>query len=71
MKEILNLAYLRIKRRWKNSLLFFLVLLLSFSSAIISVSILGSIDRTNAEYRLNTYGEWYFAIPYGYSGDKE
>lgn len=71
MRDIFNLAYLRIKRKWKTSLLFFLVLLLSFSSAIVSVSIVGSIDHTNAEYRLNTYGEWYFAIPYGYDGDKE
>ncbi|HBM98241.1 MAG TPA: hypothetical protein DD413_02325 [Ruminococcus sp.] len=69
--DISNLAYLRIRRKWKNSLLFFLVLLLSFASAIVSVSVVGSIDRTNAQYRLNTYGEWYFAIPYGYDGDKE
>lgn len=71
MSDILNLAYLRIGRKWKNSLLFFLVLLLSFSAAIVSVSVVGSIDHTNAQYRLNTYGEWYFAIPYGNDKDKE
>lgn len=71
MSDILNLAYLRIVRNRKNSLLFFLVLLLSFASAIVSVSVVGSIDHTNAQYRLNTYGKWYFAIPYGYDSDGE
>lgn len=69
MSNIFNLAYLRIGRNRKSSLLFFLVLLLSFSAAIVSVSTVGSIDYTNAEYRLNTYGEWYFAIPCGNEGD--
>lgn len=71
MSDILNLAYLRIIRKWKNSLLFFLVLLLSFSSAIVSVSVVGSIGKTNGEYKLNTYGEWYFAIPNGYVNTKD
>lgn len=71
LSDILNLACLRIRRKWKNSLLFFLVLLFSFSSVIVSVSLVGSISLTNAEYRLNTYGEWYFAIPYGYDNYKD
>ena len=71
MSDIFNLAYLRIKRKWKNSLLFFLVLLLSFSSAIVSVSVVGSIGKTNGEYKFNTYGEWYFAIPNGYVNTKD
>lgn len=71
LRDILNLAYLRIKRKWKNSLLFFLVLLLSFSSAIVSVSVVGSIGKTNGEYKFNTYGEWYFSIPTGYVNTKD
>lgn len=65
MNDIFYLAFQRIRRKRKSSLLFFLVLLLSFASAIVSVSVVGSIDNTNGEYRLNTYGEWYFAIPCG------
>lgn len=71
MSDILNLAYLRIIRNRKNSLLFFMVLLLSFASAIVSVSVVGSISMTNAEFRLNTYGTWYLGIPYGYESDKD
>lgn len=71
MRDILNLAYLRIVRNVKNSLLFFTVLLLSFASAIVSVSVVGSISKTNAEFRLNTYGTWYFGIPYGFESDKD
>ena len=71
MRDILNLAYLRIIRNRKNSLLFFLVLLLSFASAIVSVAVVGSISMTNAEFRLDTYGTWYLGIPYGYESDKD
>lgn len=70
MKDIFNLAVMRIGRRRKQSLLFFAVIMLSFASAIASVSVVGSIQSTNAEYRLNTYGEWYLAIPNGTDGDR-
>lgn len=69
MKHILNLAYQRLKRNRKNSIFIFLVLLLSFSCAIVSVSVIGSIAESNAEYLLDTYGEWYLALPYGYESD--
>lgn len=71
MRDILNLAYLRIVRNRKNSLLFFMVLLLSFASAIVSVSVIGSISNTNAQCRVNTYGAWYLGIPCGAESDKE
>ena len=71
MKDILHLVCLKLKRKWKNSLLFFLIIILSFSAAIVSISLLGSIERTNKEFKLNTYGEWYYAIPYGFESDKE
>ncbi len=69
MRNIFNLAILRIARRRKQSLLLFAVIMLSFASAIASVSVVGSIQSTNAEYRLNTYGEWYLAIPNGTEED--
>lgn len=71
MKDILSLTCLKIKKKWKNSLLFFFVLFTSFSAAIACISANGSIALTNREYRLNTYGEWYFAIPDGKSGDEQ
>lgn len=71
MKHIFILAYQRLSRNRKNSLFIFLILLLSFSCAIVSVSVIGSISKTNAEYLLDTYGEWYLALPYGYESDAE
>lgn len=38
---------------------------------LVTLCITGSIIKTNAEYRLNTYGAWYGAIPYGIEGDAE
>lgn len=70
MNSILKLSYQRIKRSRKNSLFIFLVLILSFSCAIVSVSVIGSINKTNAEYMLDTYGEWYFAMTDGYKSDE-
>lgn len=58
----LQLAVSRIFHRKKNSILSFLVFLTSFSFIIVALSIVGSISKTNTEYRLNTYGEWSFAI---------
>ena len=69
LNNILKLTYQRIKHNRINSLFVLLVLLLSFSCAIVSVSVIGSIGKTNAEYLLDTYGEWYFAVPYGYKND--
>lgn len=54
----------------KRSLLVFLVLLISFSFVILSISLVSSIGKTNAEYRIRTYGEWYCAIPFGMDGDE-
>lgn len=56
-------------RRRKSSLLVFLVLLITFSFAIVSLALVGSISQTNAQFRLNTYGQWYFAIPSGEDSD--
>lgn len=56
-------------RKRKNSILVYLVLLTTFSFAIVSLSLVGSINQTNAQFRLNTYGQWYFAIPSGMEED--
>ena len=58
----LQLSLQRIFRKRKSSILSFLVLTISFSFMIVVLSIVESISKTNEEYRLNTYGEWSFAI---------
>ncbi len=68
-KELLSLAASALVRRRKTSLLTFSVLLLSFSFLIVSLSLVASINRTNQEYRMNTYGQWYGAIASGREGD--
>ena len=62
LQYILHLSIEGIFRKKKSSILTFLVLLTSFSFIIVALSIVGSISKTNAEYRLNTYGEWSFAV---------
>ena len=68
-KNIFLLAFQGIMRKKRSSVLIFLVLLLSFAFAIASVSLVGSISKTNEEFRLNTYGQWYLAIPDGMKDD--
>ncbi len=69
IKDIFLLAFQGALRKKRSSILIFSVLLLSFAFAIASVSLTGSISKTNKEFRLNTYGEWYFAIPDGLEED--
>lgn len=68
-RNILPLAFQGIFRKKRSSILIFSVLLISFSSAIVALSLVGSISKTNAEFRLNTYGEWYCGIPSGMEED--
>lgn len=67
--SVLRLAVEGTLRKRKSSILVFLVLLITFSFAIVSLSLVGSIGQTNAQFRLNTYGQWYFAIPSGMEED--
>lgn len=69
VRNIFLLAFQGIFRKKKSSILILSVLLLSFAFAIASVSLVGSISKTNEEFRLNTYGEWYLAIPDGMKED--
>lgn len=63
MKSLLSLALQGTFRKRRSSALIFLVLLFSFACAILSLSVTKSISDTNSEYRYNTYGEWYIALP--------
>lgn len=64
------LARQGIFRRRRSSLLLFSVLLLSFAFAVMMLSVMGSMNRTNTEYLKDTYGAWYGAIPDGKKGDR-
>ena len=68
--ELFGLAVQGIGRKKRSSLLFFAVLLLSFAFAIISLTVTGSIRKTNEEYRYDTYGTWYGAITNGQDADE-
>lgn len=68
-RDLFSLAFQGILRKKRSSILIFLVLFISFSSVIVAISLVGSINKTNAEFRRDTYGEWYFAIPSGMEAD--
>ncbi|MCD7804262.1 MAG: hypothetical protein LUH03_03790, partial [Oscillospiraceae bacterium] len=70
-KTIFGLAFQGVKRRRRQSLLIFFVLLVSFTFAIILLSYTSSIAETNSQLRLDTYGSWYVAITDGIDGDLE
>ena len=69
LRNLLTLALQGTLRKKRSSVLIFSVLLISFSFAIVALSLVGSISKTNAEFRLNAYGEWYYAIPSGKEAD--
>ena len=68
--DLWTLARQGILRRRRSSLLLFLVLLLSFAFAVMMLSVMGSMNRTNTELLKNTYGGWYGAIPDGKAEDR-
>ena len=61
-QELWNLTILGMKGRKKITILIFTVLLLSFAFAVVTLSVTSSMERTNREYRFDTYGEWYGAF---------
>ena len=69
-RDLWPLARQGIFRRRRSSLLLFLVLLLSFAFAVMMLSVMGSMNRTNIEYLKNTYGAWHGAIPDGKDSDR-
>ena len=68
--KLFPLAWQVIRRRRRSSILLFLVLTLSFTFAVMMLSVMGSMDRTNEEYLRNTYGAWFGAIPDGRDEDR-
>lgn len=58
-----------LRKKW-SSVLVFTALLLSFAFAIVTLSLTQSISETNTQYRLDTFGEWYLAIPNGKEEDE-
>ena len=69
--ELFGLAVQGLMRKKRSSLLLFLVLFLSFTFAIVSLNVTGSIQATNEEYLRDTYGVWYAAIPAGVDADED
>ncbi|MCD8107585.1 MAG: ABC transporter permease [Oscillospiraceae bacterium] len=68
-KTIFGLAFQGTKRRKRQSLLIFFVLLITFAFAVMLLSYTNSIAATNQEYRFSIYGSWYGSIAYGQDGD--
>ena len=65
------LALSGLLHRRRECLLVVTVLTLSFSSIVLSLSLLGSMSHTNTEYRLNAYGQWNGALVDGKEEDSE
>lgn len=69
-RELWTLVFEGVRRKKRSSLLIFFVLWVSFGFAVMSVSLVGSMSRTNREYTLDMYGEWLLAIPAGLEEDE-
>lgn len=69
-KDLWELSIQGIKGRKRSSILLLAVLILSFSVAVISLSVTESMNKTNEEYRFDTHGTWYGAVIYGEEEDE-
>lgn len=58
VKELFCLAVKGIKRRKKSSVLIFCIFSISISFAVIAFSAHESMNKSNEEYRYDTYGTW-------------
>lgn len=61
-KEIMQYAIQGLKNKKRTTIPAFFVLCISFSFLIFATSLIGSISKTNDEFRINTYGDWYIDI---------
>lgn len=59
IKNIFSLAIQGMRRRKRQSLLIFFVLLISFAFAIMLLSYSSSISSTNSQLYSDTFGTWY------------
>ena len=67
-RELFKITIDGIKGRKKISILFVIIFTVSFAFGIITLSITSSMNRTNEQYRMNTYGAWSSAVKFS-SGD--
>ena len=70
-RELFSLARQGTLRKKRSSLLVFLVLLLSFTFAIVSLALVSSINATNRDFRYKIYGRWYCGLMTGTPEDGE
>lgn len=68
-REYLCLAAEGLLHKRRKSILIFLILTLSFSFAILSISLVSSMGKTNQESLYDTFGTWHLAIPSGTEDD--
>lgn len=71
LRNLFSLSVQGTLRKRRSSALVFFVLLLSFSCALMSLSLTASISRTNEEYRYGVYGAWYLALIDGKDADAD
>lgn len=67
-KELWKLAVSGMKKRKRNSLLLFGVLVIAFSFSIVGLSLVESMNVSNREYRYDNYGTWHTAVFQGKEG---
>ena len=58
-RVLIGYAIEEIKNKKRTTIPAFLVLCISFSFLIFTTFLVGSIQKTNDEFRVNTYGDWY------------
>lgn len=61
-KQLFQYAYEGIKCKKKLSITLILVLTITFSFLLFSISVLESMRKTNDEFRINIYGDWYMDV---------
>lgn len=69
-KTFYRLAFSGLKRRKQSTILLWLVLFLSFTFAIITLSVTESMNKTNQIFLRDTYGTWDGAIANGTKEDQ-
>ena len=58
-RELIEYAIEGLKNKKRTTIPAFLVLCISFSFLIFATFLVSSIEKTNNEFRINTYGDWY------------
>ncbi|HAY19461.1 MAG TPA: hypothetical protein DCY17_01270 [Clostridiales bacterium] len=61
--ECLKLAWQSVCGKKRSSVLMSVILAISFAFAVITLSVSGSMIKTNDVFRKTTYGEWQLILP--------